>query len=923
MKQPTFTAVIAAYQIEKYADDLFRSIEKQTLPADELEVVIVDDGSRDGTLRKAQAWASRSKLQVIVKTQTNSGVAAARNLGIDLARGSWIAFVDSDDVLDRNYFESLANFIRRDVNSAASMLTSRSLIFNEKKGTAQDNHPLAWKYRRGDRLVSLEREPHVIHLAGHATIVRTNVVRENNIRFSSLVKPAFEDAHFIGVYLAQFSEPVIGLVASARYYYRKRADGSSLIDTTWIKAEKYTNEPKYGHLGLLEYLHAKKGHVPLWAQNTVLYSLYWYFRADRMIDSPLKSVPSDLLDQLWDSLYRIFEYIDADAIRNFNLVNYGWALKEGILRHFKNSSIIQSKNTIGYMWNADDVRRATRKIGYTFVGSAPIERIFLNGEYSTDAVTKSIRHEAFGRTLMYERVLILPRVYKVEVFLDGRKIEIKKPVGDSKKKTTFLSAPKRLQLASGKYIPAASEMVRRANRSSGLKRIKHGCLALYLKISEESWITGQNRLRVSFRLIERVASRYMSRLKARKMKSRDQETVVVAKSDAMAAKYKNSWIIMDHPARADDNGEHFYRYLQNNHPEIPILFMLKRDSADWNRLAADGFNLVGYGSTEAVYSTLNAKYIISSHIDSGIYDPVSRHRFGPSPARRIFLQHGLVMNDLSRWLNTKGLALMISSSPQEFASFVGDGSTYKFTEKEVVLTGLPRHDSLIGLRNTHTIERNFMSFAPTWRQGLVKEIANAPDLDTKKSILTKSQFYIGWNSVLQDLRVRETANANNLQMLFVLHDHLSKYKNLFDFGAHVKVVSFSELKVQEFILSSQVLITDYSSIATEAAIGGSSVAYYQFDADAIFNNGHTFTRGWFDYAENGFGPVLDSPEDVSSWVSERSLAGWGLAEQYEERLNLTLPVLDGTASQRVLSAIMNTGNPLFPEWSNQIARKSQ
>jgi len=911
MNHPIFSAVIAAYQIEKYADDLFRSIEKQSICSDLLEVVVIDDGSQDQTLDKARSWAARSRFRVTVETQPNMGVAAARNKGIDISNGEWIAFVDSDDVLDRKYFEALSVFIDRDVNKAASMLTSRSLIFNEKTGTAQDNHPLAWKYRRGDRLVSLDREPHVVHLAGHATIVRADIVKSNQIRFSDLVKPAFEDAHFIGLYLAQFEEPVLGLVASARYYYRKRADGSSLIDTTWLKPEKYTNEPKYGHLGLLNYLLNKKGYVPVWAQNTVLYSLYWYFRADRMIDSPLKSVSTDLMDQLWESLEEIFKLIDASTIRNFNLVNYGWGLKEGILRHFKNESIIPGQQTIGYMWNADDIKRNTRKVGYTFAELPPSERVFVDGTYTDVYIAKSIRHMSFGRTLMYERVLILPRVQTVEIYLNGRKISIKKPVNDAKKNTSFISAPKELQLSSGTYAPSASELVRRAKKSSGINRFKYGFEAIRLKTTEETWITGSSRIGVCYRLSQRLLSRYRKQKLARKMKRRDSETILAARSEANLVKFKDLWIIMDHPVRADDNGEHFYRYVRDNHPQINAVFMLKKDSKDWNRLSSEGFNLIEYGSDEAVYSTLNAKFIISSHIDAGIYDPVSRRRFGVSPARRVFLQHGLVMNDLSRWLNTKGLALMIASSPMEFDAFAGDGSTYKFTRKEVSLTGLPRHDNLVIRSQEDSVDRKYISFVPTWRQNLVAELNKCSDIEQRKNILHSSQFYKSWKLAVNNPRTLSLAENHEYEVVFVLHDHLAKFRDLFDFGSKVRICGFSELNVQEFLLKSAALVTDYSSIATEAAITGAPIAYYQFDSESIFSSGHTFTQGWFSYSDNGFGPVFAEPDDVVDWIESRSNDGWSLSDKYLHRLNETLPLLDGKASQRVFESILDLDERLF------------
>lgn len=911
MQERLFSAVIAAYEIQEYADALFRSIEKQTIDSDKLEIILVDDGSTDQTLTRAQEWAAKSRFEVTVKTQTNAGVAVARNHGISLCTGEWIAFVDSDDVLDRKYFEALATFIRRDVNQSASLLTSRSVIFNEAKGLAQDNHPLGWKYRRGDRLVSLTREPHVIHLGGHSTIVRTDVVQKHNLRFSSRVKPAFEDAHFIGKYLGTFSEPIIGLVATARYYYRKRANGSSLIDTTWSKSEKFSHEPRYGHLDLLSSLNADLGYVPVWAQNMVLYSLYWYFRADRNLNSPINDVDKELLIQFWETLHLIFELIDESVIRDFKIVNYGWGLKEGILRQFKASSLVNSKQPTAYMWNADDIRRNTRKIGYTFLGDRPQERLLVNGKMCEDYLSKTISHMSFGQVLMYEQVIILPRVNNFALFLDDRQAQIIKPITDNRFEKRFKSAPARLQLASGSYKATASEKVRMARSSSGFQRLVSGVEALWLKIQEESWINGTNRLSTSLRIGTRICKRYAENRTQYGSQDENKRIVESSKTDQTRLLYRDAWIIMDHPQRADDNGEHFYRYLAANHPEINAFFMISENSTDWTRLSSDGFRLVSYNSEEAVRLTLNAKFIISSHIDAGIYDPVSRKKYGPSPARRIFLQHGMVMNDLSQWLNTKGLALMVSSSPFELEHFVGDGSKYKFTEKEVRLTGLPRHDSLVSKLTEPTLSRPFISFVPTWRQGLTNEIKKANSYRAKLAILQNSDFYQNWKTLVSSRHIQNLAEHTNSRIIFVLHDHMADFIDLFDFPEHVELTTFRHLRVQELLVSSRILVTDYSSIATEAAIAGAPVAYFQFDKDSIYGTGHTFSPGWFDYSKNGFGPVFTKAKRVESWIRVRSFFGWRRPEKYIRRLNKTLPILDGSASRRVYEAILELDKPFF------------
>ncbi len=88
--KPQISVIIPAYNAERYLAAAVSSVLAQIFPAD--EIIVVDDGSGDATPAVAR------QLPVHYHHQTNSGAAAARNQGIRLARGSWFAFLDADDL---------------------------------------------------------------------------------------------------------------------------------------------------------------------------------------------------------------------------------------------------------------------------------------------------------------------------------------------------------------------------------------------------------------------------------------------------------------------------------------------------------------------------------------------------------------------------------------------------------------------------------------------------------------------------------------------------------------------------------------------------------------------------------------------------------------------------------------------------------
>ena len=93
--EPLVTVVIPAYKAEAYLERTVRSARAQTVQA--TEILIIDDGSPDGTAALADALATQDA-RIIVHHTPNRGVAAARNLGIDRARAPFVAFLDADDL---------------------------------------------------------------------------------------------------------------------------------------------------------------------------------------------------------------------------------------------------------------------------------------------------------------------------------------------------------------------------------------------------------------------------------------------------------------------------------------------------------------------------------------------------------------------------------------------------------------------------------------------------------------------------------------------------------------------------------------------------------------------------------------------------------------------------------------------------------
>lgn len=108
MEKPLLSVIVPVYKVEEYLDECIRSIVSQTY--ENLELLLVDDGSPDRSGEICDAWAAKdSRVRVIHKE--NAGAGAARNAALDAAKGELIGFVDSDDYISPQMYEHLYSML--------------------------------------------------------------------------------------------------------------------------------------------------------------------------------------------------------------------------------------------------------------------------------------------------------------------------------------------------------------------------------------------------------------------------------------------------------------------------------------------------------------------------------------------------------------------------------------------------------------------------------------------------------------------------------------------------------------------------------------------------------------------------------------------------------------------------------------------
>ena len=177
------SVILPVYNVEQYLTKCLESLVTQTLK--DIEIICINDGSTDSSLRILNNFASKDN-RIIIVNQENQGPGRARNLGIELSKGEYLAFVDPDDWLDTNTLECLYNKAKEfdvdivEFNYKEIYEDSQQIKYHNLKIKLPEGMPFNFRYCKkylfGTNLVSWNR------------IYRTDFINQYDIRFGDTRK---------------------------------------------------------------------------------------------------------------------------------------------------------------------------------------------------------------------------------------------------------------------------------------------------------------------------------------------------------------------------------------------------------------------------------------------------------------------------------------------------------------------------------------------------------------------------------------------------------------------------------------------------------------------------------------------------------------------------------------------------------------
>lgn len=375
-------------------------------------------------------------------------------------------------------------------------------------------------------------------------------------------------------------------------------------------------------------------------------------------------------------------------------------------------------------------------------------------------------------------------------------------------------------------------------------------------------------------------------------------SVAYVASWAVKRKHSNVWLVCERRDEARDNGYWFYRYLCEHHPEIEAVYAIDKAAADYKRVAVLG-KVIQFGSLAHWTYYFSAKRNISSQKEgkpNAALCFVLEVMFN-RVRNRAYIRHGIA-KDRQEWVYwpvTK-MSMFTCSAKKEYEMVKHD---FGYPEGSVKLVGLCRYDNLL----TPHEEKRQIVVMPTMREWLRIVSSDTEKYEGHRDV-SRSEYVIKWNSVLQNERIHKLLVDNDVNLIFYPHSTMQRYIGMFSTSStRITIADARHYDVQQLLVESAALVTDYSSVFFDFAYMKKPLIYYQFDYEKY--RAGQYKQGYFSYVKDGFGPVAYQEDQLVEHLSAVLDDDMKMKSLYKERVEGFFAYMDDRNCERTFDAILS------------------
>ena len=934
------SVVTPVYNVEKYLPRCLETLLGQTLS--ELEIICVDDGSTDGSGRILDEYAARDpRIRVIHKP--NGGAGEARNVGLDAAIGEYLFFCDPDDSCSKNM---LAGMYAKAVATRADIVIAGKATVDADSGRIISKygfHRDIWRLRQP--FSARDAAPYIFTLAKSVPwdkLFRREFISRNGLRYQNTRR--CNDVFFVDMALAQAER--IALVPRAYYRYSLDRAGSlqsnkdkfPLVFLDAYAALEAALREKglfddFGHCFARVFLRTSVFNLRALKERENVIRCYQMVRERLLSLSGEHDLPHDMLlsrrmcvlAQVILTNERPDAFLASVAKGGVGFDDEGdghdarISVKTLFRRLFRRYAPVPAREFIKICRCYFQERILRRD------GGIPVELLAQkNGLVRLDFLDVSARSIRLDMSY-YSRLPSVPECLPGNPFLvvssaSGERsyklvpgeccaMREKDAIGVRSKGRRFSVA---IDLAPGERqvlrwaFPSGAQIFTWSFVKSGLycglslARRNACCFASgwqVRRLGDELEIRPETRsAHFSCGLhgfCEAVRHPSLSVCKAG----------ILRVSAWLVRKFRRRplWLVSDRPDRADDNGRAFFEYVASLPPsaERPeCVFAIKPGSPDYAALSRIGRCVDPDGFRYKVLF-LVSDFIISAYRTKVQRMPFSKHvaeclsDYFANRFRFVCLRHGISQNDQADDIGRAQLnaRLLVSASAAERKSILE--GRYGYSEREVVLCGMTRYDKL------YDDPKGYVTLMPTWRSYLTAGAGTNQLIDRES--FSSSPFCKGWKALLSDSGFVEECGRHGFKVRIMMHPNMRDSLSELGICPGIEILP-ADVSYRDVFATSNLVVTDYSSVAFDVAYLKKPVLYYQFDREDFF--GAQYIPGYFECSRDGFGEVETEAGAIKARILEYAAAGCRMKPEYVKRVENFFAFTDKNNCKRVYEAIL-------------------
>lgn len=844
------SVIVPVYNVEKYLRGCLDSLLMQTIDQDQMEVLLINDGSTDGSYDICKEYAEYFPVFKLFSKE-NEGVSETRNYGIKMAKGKYIMYLDADDTYSPQTIKAVTNYFDKIYNQVDVVTYLDQRYYNGKKQALHKRYD----FLKETGIYELSKFPYIMQTRINICVKNKG---ENNVLFPTDCEGLHEDQRYNDLILAPKMK--IGFCREGEYQY-------NVSNETSIMHEKFYPIYIFEHtISYYEDLFSQFDEVPQYYQAQYLNDLSWKLKSNILFPYYLHG---EEFNGAVERLKNLIDRVDDDVILNNPTTDnfhrhyfLTWKHDSSLctLVTFKDKVFIYKKDKLLFSQKSFEIILNKLKIEkniikvFAFVKSPlfnyiPQPEIYIN-IYKQNGVSERLLQELSlaGDSYYFskEQTNFFWQFffdYPIEEDFDFQ-IEIK--IDDENYSTYFWIGPS-APFSSGQKITQAlfkEHIVELKENLFSVKKVLQEEMLLLRQDATKKCMAPQNIC-----VIRRAAdANYIHRR-------------VWLYYDCAGVEQDNGWLQFVHDFPKEDGIERFF-IDANNREDLPEIYRL---------------NIIKFGSLKHKLLYLLAETILTAYIEVENVVPFTkeerRYISDVSHAHIVYLQHGILHAHLPyKYVPSRIEAdEIVVSSYFESKNFT---EMYHFRMQDLVPVGMGRFDLL----DRSSKINNRILFAPSWRNYLIGPRDGNQWIYTDEKFLN-SNYFRCFNAFINSPDLEEILERNDLYLDFKIHPIFKHYLSYFD---HVNSrVVFADDTVEES--SYAMFITDFSSFVFDFGYLHRSILYFVPDWEEFISGMNQYRELDLPF-EKAFGPLAKDADEAISNIEKSVLRNFEPEEKYMRRM---------------------------------------